>query len=65
MAPGPLSGIFRRGIGYGAYTFGDEPKVAAATAGPVVVASPDLVFGISKQTLLYLVGALVIYKILF
>lgn len=69
MAPGPLSGIFRRGIGYGAYTLGDEPKVAPpvvpAAATPVVVASPDLVFGMSKQTLLYIVGALVIYKILF
>lgn len=64
MAPGPLSGIFRRGIGYGAYAFGDGPT-AAPVAPVTVVAAPDLVFGLSKQTLLYLVGALVVYKILF
>lgn len=70
MAPGPLSGIFRRGIGYGVYSFGDgpapaAPAPAAAPVAPVIVASPDMVFGLSKQTLLYLVGALVVYKILF
>jgi len=63
MAPGPLSGIFRRGIGYGVYTFGDEAPPPAPP--PVIVTPPDLVFGLSKQTLLYLIGALVVYKILF
>lgn len=69
MAPSPLSGIFRRGIGYGAYTLGDGPPAAvsvpAPTAGPVIVAPPDFVFGLSKQTLLYVMGAIVLYKLLF
>jgi len=70
MGPGALNGMFRRSIGYGAYTFGDEPKVAAPAAPatpapPIVVVLPDKILGLDRKTIFYILGSIAVYKLLF
>lgn len=75
MAPAALNGIFRKGIGYGAYTLGDgAAPTAPATVAPapttvVVVTAPPgqakKMFGLDPKMVYYILGGLVIYKILF
>ena len=64
MAPGPLSGLFRKGIGYGAYTFGDG-AVTARSANPLPPGQNKQFFGLTSEQLKYLVIALIAFKLLF
>ena len=56
----------RPSIGYGVYALGDDPAPAVPAPTVVVVTppTPQPLFGISRQTLVYLGIALVLCKVL-
>jgi hypothetical protein len=77
-----LSGMFRRGIGYGAYGVGDEVEapivipvlpiipMMISTASPAPASAPTPTaapkfFGLDKKTLVYVVGGIILFKLLF
>lgn len=65
LAPRSLSGFRRRrSIGYGVY--GDEaPAVEAVEEVVIAAPAPPSFIDQNKQTIIYLVAALALYKILF
>jgi len=66
MGPRALNGLFRKSIGYGVYSFGDNAIVEEDDVEVVSVMNPTTgkIFGVDKKTIFYVVAGVLAYKLL-